>query len=148
MTLAASRVSLRAFDADAGVIYDVSETLIFEPDKVAGTVREPVVFTAAAVWGDDVLPITFALGQNYPNPFNPTTTISYDVPASGGHVTLRVYDVSGRLVRTLADGPTHGNEDCHLGWPSNNGQQVATGVYFYRMTAPGFQMTRKMVMMK
>ena len=108
-----------------------------------------MVFTAVTVVSDNVLPKTFALGQNYPNPFNPTTTISYDVPAGGGHVTLRIYDVAGRLVRTLVDGAgTAGRKTASWDGGSDSGHKVATGVYFYRMTAPGFEQTRKMVLMK
>jgi hypothetical protein len=105
--------------------------------------------------GDDVSSLgivsgkRFHLYQNYPNPFNPTTHIRYDVPASGGRVTLRIYNVEGRLVRTLI------NEDQSPGqkmttWHGRNdqGQSVATGVYFYRMTAPGFTLTKKMVLLK
>ncbi|MCK4774875.1 MAG: choice-of-anchor B family protein, partial [Candidatus Krumholzibacteria bacterium] len=94
-------------------------------------------------------PSSFVLQHNYPNPFNPTTTIDYDVPASGGHVTLLIYDVSGRLVRTMVNGTqTPGRKTVTWDGRSNRGQMVATGVYFYRMTAPGFAKTRKMVMMK
>jgi hypothetical protein len=102
--------------------------------------------------GDDSgpnAPTRFALHQNVPNPFNPATTIRYDVPAGGGRVTLRVYDVKGRLVRTLVDG--HDNEGVkQVSWYGRNdrGSQVATGVYFYRMTAPGFETTKKMVLQK
>ena len=53
--------------------------------------------------GDNILPNKFDLSQNYPNPFNPTTRIDYSV-VSDGHVTLNVYDITGRLVSTLVDG--------------------------------------------
>lgn len=98
---------------------------------------------------DVVTPKTFALYQNVPNPFNPTTVIRYDVPEGEGHVTLRVYDVKGRLVRTLVDGPQSAGEKSVM-WNGRNsqGHPVATGVYFYRMTAPGFAMTKKMVLLQ
>jgi hypothetical protein len=148
---AGEKVTLRAFDADATLVYDVTETLTFEADKVEGSVQGPVVFNAGSVredGGQDV-PNKFALAQNYPNPFNPKTMIGYDVPAGGGHVTLRIYDVGGRLVRTLVDGAeTPGRKTVTWEGRNNRGQQVATGVYFYRMTAPGFEKTRKMIMIK
>ncbi len=94
-------------------------------------------------------PLTFALNQNYPNPFNPTTVIRYDVPASGGKVILRIYDVKGRLVRTLVDGyQSSGQKTAIWHGRNNHGQNVVTGVYFYRMTAPGFEMTKKLVLLK
>jgi hypothetical protein len=96
-----------------------------------------------------VIPQSFALYQNVPNPFNPSTTIAYDVPAGGGKVTLRVYDVAGRLVRTLVDGTQPAGQKT-VGWDGANGagKRAASGVYFYRMTAPGFTQTRKMVLLQ
>jgi hypothetical protein len=94
-------------------------------------------------------PFKYALYQNVPNPFNPTTVIHYDVPERGGHVTLRVYDVAGRLVRTLVDRQQMEGVK-RVTWDGRNtqGSLVSTGVYFYRMTAPGFTKTRKMVLLK
>lgn len=91
----------------------------------------------------------FALHQNFPNPCNPMTVIPYDVPESGGHVTLRMYDVSGRLVQTLVDEPQSGGHKSVI-WNGRNhiGEQVTSGVYFYRLTAPDFNMTRKMVLLR
>ena len=79
-----------------------------------------------------------ALLQNSPNPFNPTTTIRFDV-GSPGHVTLRIYDVGGRLVRTLVDrhlsGATH-----FVAWDGRDdaGLPAASGVYFYRLKTGEF----------
>jgi hypothetical protein len=98
---------------------------------------------------EPVIPRAFALYQNIPNPFNPTTTIRYDVPGGGGNVTLRVYDVGGKLVRTLVDRVEEPGEKC-VTWNGRNeqGSRVASGVYFYRMTTPGFEMTKKMVLLQ
>jgi hypothetical protein len=94
-------------------------------------------------------PTAFALGQNVPNPFNPTTTIHYEVPAGGGVVTLRVYDVSGRLVRTLVDGfEESGVKSVVWNGRDDRGHGVSSGVYFYRMDAPGFSQTRKMLLLQ
>lgn len=94
-------------------------------------------------------PTTFALHQNVSNPFNPSTTIQFDVPASGGVVTLRIYDVSGRLVRTLInESQSVGQKSVSWNGRNDAGQQVATGTYFYRLVAPGFEQTRKMVLLK
>ena len=56
--------------------------------------------STSAVEGD-ILPTRFAVAQNHPNPFNPSTTISFAVPENAGQVSLAIFDVSGRLVRTL-----------------------------------------------
>jgi hypothetical protein len=109
---------------------------------------DPTGGTASAADGPSISD-RLALYQNVPNPFNPTTVIRYDVPATVGKVTLRVYDVAGKLVRTLVDGVEKPGEK-RVVWngQNNHGNMVATGVYFYRMTAPGFTKTRKMVMLK
>jgi flagellar hook assembly protein FlgD len=89
------------------------------------------------------------LHQNVPNPFNPTTTIRYDVAQGGGHVTLQIFDAGGRVVRTIVDGvESEGRRSVTWDGRSDAGTQVATGVYFYRLSAPGFTQTRKMVMLK
>lgn len=89
------------------------------------------------------LPKTFALSQNYPNPFNPTTVIDYQLPKDT-HVTLRVYDVLGREVATLVDGEV--SAGYHQA--AFNGSRFASGVYFYRLTTPGFTKVMKMLLVK
>ncbi len=89
------------------------------------------------------------LGPNFPNPFNPATAIQYRVPAPGSRVTLSVYDLSGRRVRTLVDAYRSGGE--HLAvWRGldDNGREVGSGVYFYRLEVDGTSIERKMVMLK
>ncbi len=103
----------------------------------------------AAGGGNHYVPTVSSLVQNHPNPFNPSTTISYDV-ATPGLVSLRIYDVSGRLVRTLVDEwKGVGRFDQLWDGTDNRGTTVTSGVYFYRMTAPGYKsMTRKMLLLK
>jgi hypothetical protein len=91
-----------------------------------------------------------ALHQNHPNPFNPSTTIQYSI-ASPSHVNLRVYSVTGALVRTLVDAdqvPRNGGYAVVWDSRDNGGRQVSTGVYFYRLEAAGVSETRKMVLLK
>jgi hypothetical protein len=143
-------LTLRALDPEARLDYEVLETVSFRADAVEGGVREPLVLrTGSAKSSVPDVPSTYALMQNHPNPFNPTTAIDYDIPGAGGNVSLRIYDVKGRLVRTLVDGfKTPGRKTVTWDGRNNGGQSVATGVYFYRMAAPGFEQTRKMVLMK
>ena len=97
----------------------------------------------------DVAPMQHGLRQNVPNPFNPKTTIRYEVPAGGGHVTIEVYDVSGRLVTTLVDGlESEGEQSIMWDGTDANGEQMATGVYFYRMNAEGVESSKKMLLLK
>ncbi len=86
---------------------------------------------------------TFALLQNYPNPFNPSTTIRYAIPAQS-FVTIKIYDMLGREVSTLA------NEIQSPGWKEVqwNGANHSSGVYLYRITANGFAETKKLTLLK
>jgi hypothetical protein len=94
---------------------------------------------------EPTLPTAFAMYQNAPNPFNPVTTIRYDVPAGGGEVSILIYDVVGRLVRTLVSGPqVPGRKTVTWQGRDNRGQRVSSGVYFCRMRAAGYERTMKM----
>lgn len=94
------------------------------------------------------LPTGFALEQNYPNPFNPTTTISFALPTSQGW-SLRIYNVTGSLVRTFS-GANAAAGQVQVIWDglSSQGEQVASGVYLYRLEAGDFSATRKMMLLK
>jgi hypothetical protein len=90
----------------------------------------------------------YGLEPNVPNPFNPATTIRYQIGAAGA-VTLRVYDVTGRLVRTLVDGQrVPGAYEARWDGRDERGRGVASGVYFYRLHAGDFTRTRRMVLLK
>jgi hypothetical protein len=88
-------------------------------------------------------PETFALSQNYPNPFNPSTSISYQLPATA-KVDLRVYDVLGREVAVLASGVQNAGEHT----VKFDAISLSTGVYFYRLSAGSAMETKKMLLMK
>ena len=92
---------------------------------------------------------TFGIRQNVPNPFNPSTEISFVVPESGATLTLRIYDMTGKLVRTLVDGYTSGGTHT-VSWHGRNdrGIPVSSGTYFYQITAPTFSQMKKMVLLK
>ncbi len=90
----------------------------------------------------------FALHQNYPNPFNAETRILFSL-TQAGPVSLRIFDVTGRLVRTLAEADLTAGEH-HAAWNGNDdhGRALASGVYFCRLEAAGSDETRKMVLIK
>jgi hypothetical protein len=94
------------------------------------------------------LPKEFALSQNYPNPFNPSTTVGLALPKAS-HVRLVVYNTLGQKVATLVDGYMDAGHHTVV-WEGRNdgGQQVASGVYFYRLDAGEFHQTRKMMLLK
>ena len=90
-----------------------------------------------------VQPMSFSLFQNYPNPFNPTTYIGFRIE-DVGFVTLKVYDVMGRRVATLVDKVEQpGSYEVQF-----NGSDLASGVYFYRLTAPSYSKVLKMLLLK
>lgn len=99
-----------------------------------GSVEEPIQ-------KEDVT-TTYALA-NYPNPFNPTTVISYGLH-TGGLVTLRVYDILGREVRTLVNG----YQDSGIHTATFDGSNLSSGIYFCRLTAPGSTQVKKILLMK
>ncbi len=107
-----------------------------------------IVFPNVA--GDDPVAPAYSnlLQQNYPNPFNPETTISFDLP-QGSPVNLSIYNVKGQLVKTLADGE-HGFGRHSYVWSGtdNSGNNVSSGLYFYRLTTNGHSESRKMMLLK
>ena len=96
----------------------------------------------------DATPKVTRLFSCYPNPFNPSTRIAYDLSAKG-HVSLRIYDAAGRLVRTLVEENRRAGrfEEVWNG-TDNRGGQVASGVYFYRLTTKDFVESKKMILLK
>jgi C1A family cysteine protease len=94
------------------------------------------------------LPGSYQLRQNYPNPFNPNTTIDFDLPARST-VTVTVYDVLGRTIKTLTSGVMPaGRHTVEWTGKDYNGKPVSSGVYFYRLAADDFAQTRKMLLLK
>jgi len=107
-----------------------------------------VIYTTSVTRLDASVPIEFSLLQNYPNPFNPETHIQFALPQAE-QVRITIYDLQGHLVRTIV------NERKAAGmysvvWDSRdeNGIKITSGVYFYRIDAGEFTMTRKMIVMK
>jgi hypothetical protein len=104
------------------------------------------------LWGpnssNDILPLQTELNGNYPNPFNPTTIISYSLKENS-KVSLNIYNIKGAVVRTLVDSEM--NAAYHeIIWngKDDNGKQVGSGVYFYKMKAEKYTATKKMILMK
>lgn len=89
-------------------------------------------------------PTSFTLEQNYPNPFNPSTTIVFTIPVEA-RVTLKVYDVLGKEVATLINESNHPVGTHKV---SFDGQNLPSGVYFYKLNTPEYSLTKKMVYCK
>ncbi len=95
------------------------------------------------------VPAAFQLQQNYPNPFNPSTNIRFSLPQLE-KVHLAIYDIRGRLVRTLVDHDLYSPGLYSLAWDGldNHGQRAASGIYFTKMQAGKFVATQKMTLVK
>jgi hypothetical protein len=115
---------------------------------VAGTygrgvyVRE-VNDAAVGVENDGNIPVEYSLTQNYPNPFNPATSISFSLPKRD-NVELKVFDIQGKEVATLINEALNaGKHDIKF-----DAQNLATGVYIYRLKTSQFTQSRKMTLIK
>jgi hypothetical protein len=143
-------VDFRAFVPAVDAVYGIDEVLTSQADAALGTVSEPLSLNANNVEFEisKALPTTHSLAQNYPNPFNAGTVISYTL-RDEGHVSLEVFDLLGRRVMVLVD--QHQPVGRYkLAWDGRNasGRPLASGVYFYRLTAGDVIGTRKMVLLK
>jgi hypothetical protein len=86
---------------------------------------------------------SYELAQNYPNPFNPSTIINYQIPENG-MVTLKIYDILGKEVKTLVnEQKTAGRYEVNF-----NASDLASGVYIYKLQVNDFVSSRKMLMIK
>jgi|GEM_PF-2379089 len=106
--------------------------------------KEEEHFTATATPTAATVPTSYALAQNYPNPFNADTQIEFSL-AQAGYTTLKIYNTTGQLVRTLVDG--HLDARMHkVRWNGRNSsnEMVASGIYFYRLSSGNFAETKKM----
>jgi len=141
---------LRVESMDYKVVYlpfgmeQLEGNFIDERDTImARSVRWLMENTVLSTDNDDVVIKTYGLEQNYPNPFNPSTTINYAL-ANEEHVSLKVYDIMGREVAELV------NEDQTAGTYSLDfdASSLASGMYFYKISAGNFVSTKKMVLLK
>ncbi len=106
--------------------------------------------SADAVENESVenIPQITILNQNYPNPFNPETTISFDLPQKD-KVELVVYNLKGQKVKTLInDEVDKGRHTIIWNGTNNQGKEVASGIYYYRLSSGNYTKTNKMVLIK
>jgi len=110
------------------------------------SLSEPVSVTVAVVTSaaSELVPAVTRLLQNYPNPFNPETTIRFSV-AHAGAARLSVYDVTGKLVAVLFDGPAEAAQEYVVGFSAT---EIPTGSYYYRLEAGGRSEVRRMLLVR
>ncbi len=93
-------------------------------------------------------PDAFGLSQNFPNPFNPETQISYSLPQDA-HVTLTIFNIVGQKVKTLVDElQDAGYKTIHWDGKNDSGNEVSSGIYFYRIQAGDYSQTKRMVLLE
>ncbi len=135
-----------------------------DPEAVAMSVRLHAYsrFTGTVYWddldfpawnvtdveNDGLIPTAFNVFQNYPNPFNPSTTISYAIPQQS-NVLIKIYDMLGREVKTLvSEEQMPGVYNVLWNGDNNSGDNVATGIYLYRVVADNNVQVKKMILLK
>ena len=96
----------------------------------------------------NTIPSSFSVYQNYPNPFNPITSLRYDLPKDG-LVSITIYDMNGRIVKTLTNSSQRAGHKS-VQWNATNdlAQSVSAGLYIYRIQVGEFSETKKMVFVK
>jgi hypothetical protein len=147
---------------DVVKVHDVIQVIIQDATGkiVAGPIRQDVqewdirnAFLLVHPRLGDVIPAVTRLGQNYPNPFNPETWIPYEL-AESADVTIRIYDVQGRLVREFAVGSkpagVYADKAHAVHWDGVNaeGERVSSGVYFYQLDTGTHSVIRRMAVVK
>ncbi|MFL3008885.1 MAG: T9SS type A sorting domain-containing protein [Candidatus Neomarinimicrobiota bacterium] len=135
------QVSLRDFH-DNEKVYDIDQLHDLDLYQQVG------IINTLSNNSFEISPRTFHLKQNYPNPFNPNTEIGYSIPEDT-FVSITIYNVQGRLVKTLVNQ----NQDAGIyltNWDAKNkqGVLVPAGMYFYSIQAEDFTQTKKMVLLK
>jgi hypothetical protein len=94
-------------------------------------------------------PSTFSLFNNFPNPFNPFTTINYTIAENGSLVSLIIYDLTGREIRTLVDEiKAPGFYSATWDGRDDTGAAVSSGIYLYRLICGDFEKTGKMALVR
>ncbi|MCF7920766.1 MAG: hypothetical protein K9N06_12710 [Candidatus Cloacimonetes bacterium] len=94
------------------------------------------------------IPEQFGLLQNYPNPFNPNTTIKYNLPIAG-YIELNIYNIKGNKITTLVSGIKEpGYYQVNWDGKDDNGSEVSSGIYIYKLTTPYYVESRSMLLIK
>ena len=119
-----------------------------DPDSTVADMGAFYFYHIEPVAPENSLPANFAFQGPHPNPFNPTTVASFELRVPS-YVKVRVYDIAGRLVATLADGwRAAGWHEVTFDPKGAGGSDLASGIYIYRLEAGGFAASGKMVLMK
>jgi len=143
------RILVYSFDGRA-IPAGLSELFSFEAHDVELIQVEAVDFYGSPLKSTittKVLPNKFALMNNYPNPFNLSTSITFALPEDC-QVSLQFFNIAGQLVKSFQGEYQAGTHYIVWDGSNNKGQEVASGIYFYRLAAGDYTRTKKMVLMK
>lgn len=118
-------------------------------------VADGFAYVADKEYGISIIDVSVPAARNvllrgaYPNPFNPRTTIAFEL-AVPGETRLRIFDVSGRLIRTLIDGTLLARGDHEYEWDGrdNGGRSMPSGIYFSRLEVGGYVESRRMALVR
>ncbi len=122
----------------------VEQDITLLDNEAEETTIEAISLKKSEKW----LPSDFALWSNYPNPFNPSTTITFDI-AKPSVVKLTIYNSLGQTVRALYEGTkSEGRYDIYWDGKNDQGVQVPSGMYIYRLEAGEFTQSKKMMLVK
>jgi hypothetical protein len=131
------------------VIFFCGQTIGLPPQYPNNLYVDAQQFTAVGHDDEELSrPNEFSLSQNYPNPFNPETRMSYFIPKAS-RVRLEIFNILGQKIKTLVDeNQAVGRKEVTWDGRDHRGQQVASGVYLYRLQADDLSQSRKMVLMR
>ena len=136
----------KALSAEMGAVSEENISLLF--GEFLTKDGKTAILKGINISSEKDITYTDRLENNFPNPFNPVTTIEFSI-SRDSHVDLCIYDVSGRLVKTLIDGfKKMDNYSIKWNGRDNRGRSVASGVYFYRLKTENFTKSRKMVLLR
>lgn len=150
--LAGSMGQLYGTTYDRNLIVDQDGILFYKGTGVASTDINDMfgivdmLLNPTGIGDEDEVAESYVLRQNYPNPFNPTTRISFSLP-NAEDVSIRVYDINGKLIRTLLSGKMNaGTHELYWNGRTDANESVSSGVYFYIMETESFTQSRKMIL--
>jgi len=130
-------------------MHDSGFAVTKDPAEISVYNREILSVTSTNNLGNRQNTQFFRLYQNYPNPFNSQTQITFDLHNSA-NIQLHIYDTNGSLVKSLISGETRDKGSYHIKWDGTNdqGQNLSSGVYFYKLIVGNIIETKALVLTK
>ena len=130
-------------------LLDASGNLVFHDNITSGVPPNLISQVLSLLTAEsEIVPFDFEIYQNYPNPFNPVTSLRYNL-TEDGLVKITIYDMMGRIVKTLVNSSqTAGYSTIQWNATNDRNESVSAGLYLYTIQAGEFRQTKKMVLLK